>query len=147
VTNILNNSKVTQVIETKSQNVREQMLHEGYRNRHDKLTQDGSSFEEMCERECAGRLEKKTDGTVEKSTEYMHAPDNAKNESEKINATVRDRAENGVAKTSPEELRWKQLTECYRIRQAKELLNGNERGVTSTNPDHSLFRTSFFLMV
>jgi hypothetical protein len=40
----------------------------------------------------------KTDGTIEKSTEHLHTPDNAKNEGEKIKATIRDSAENGEEK-------------------------------------------------
>jgi FLYWCH zinc finger domain len=82
----------------KSQKGKQQLLYEGYRYRRDKLNQDGSSSWRCIKRECAGRLKKKTDGTLQTSTEHMRAPDTAKNESEKINANIRKRAENGVEK-------------------------------------------------
>jgi hypothetical protein len=82
----------------KSQKGKQQLLYEGYRYRRDKVNQDGSSSWRCVKRECAGRLKKKTDGTLQTSTEHMHAPDTAKNESEKIKATIRERAENGVEK-------------------------------------------------
>lgn len=82
----------------KSQKGKEQMLYEGYRYRRDKLNQDGSSSWRCVKRECAGRLKKHTDGTIRKSTEHTHAPDTARNETEKIKATIRERAANGVEK-------------------------------------------------
>ena len=82
----------------KSQKGKQQLLYEGYRYRRDKVNQDGSSSWRCVKRECAGRLKKKTDGTLQTTTEHMHAPDTAKNESEKIKATIRERAENGVEK-------------------------------------------------
>ena len=98
------------------------------------------------------RLKKKTDGTLQTSTEHMHAPDTAKNESEKIKATIRERAENGVEKprqiivnsTAGVSLELKQPIFCCRIQQANGLSSGNERGLMSTILGHILFMTSFF---
>jgi hypothetical protein len=70
-------------------------------------------------KECAGRLKKKADGTLQTSTE--HAPDTAKNESEKIKATIHDGAENGVEnlvkllRTAQQESCWNQPIFCRRI--------------------------------
>ncbi|KII61887.1 hypothetical protein RF11_14163 [Thelohanellus kitauei] len=82
----------------KSQKGKEQILCGGFRYRRDKLNQDGSSLWRCVKSECLGRLKKKTDGTVQITSEHEHAPDTAKNESEKIKADIRERAKYGVEK-------------------------------------------------
>jgi hypothetical protein len=81
-----------------SQRGKDNLLHEGYRYRHDRTNLDGSSSWRCVRRHCAGRRKKLIDGSSVEVTAHIHAPDIAKNDAERMKADIRQRAANTVEK-------------------------------------------------
>ena len=75
-----------------TQRGKENVLYEGYRYRHDRNNHDGSSTWRCVRRDCVARRKKLVDGSFIEITGHLHAPDNAKNDAEKIKAEMRHRA-------------------------------------------------------
>ena len=72
-----------------TQRGKENVLFEGYRYTLDCNNLDGSSLWRCVRRDCVGRGKKLLDGSFIEIVRHAHAPDNAKNDAEKIKAEMR----------------------------------------------------------
>jgi len=79
-----------------SQRGKDNWIYEGYRYRRDRCNADGSSSWRCVRRDCVGRRKKLSDGSSVEVTVHIHAPDNAKNDAERVKADIRQRAVNTV---------------------------------------------------
>ena len=79
-----------------SQRGKDNWTYEGYRYRRDRCNADGSSSWRCVRRDCVGRRKKLSDRSLVEVTAHIHAPDNAKNDAERVKTDIRQRAVNTV---------------------------------------------------